>query len=414
MSNNIAKFALSGVAAAVLSANAVAGTVTSDGADIKIKTKGGGLAIETADGAHSVKVGGRIQLDYNQYSDAMQYTNKGDTGSDLFFRRARLYLAGTLFHDWAYKAQFNIGEDDGGSAEDLYIRWQKYSMAKITMGKHKEPYSLNELTSSKYITAMERTASSGLFAPGRNVGISLQGASDFWGYGIGIYDTGDKNAKSAVNWAYTGRAFLSPINSDNAVLHIGVAGTSRNTEDSGLDGESVSQGISKADKVSFAFDDAKSLQSYNVEIAGKIGPVHAQGEYFQGETKADVGEDAKYNGYYGQVGWLITGESRPYKKGVWNKIKPNNKGLGAWELFARLDSVDFDDGGVAAADRNKQTITTVGVNWYPYTNLRFSANYVMNGWSEDLVVLDGGDPAAPTGETEDKGSGFALRAQWFF
>ncbi|MGI9293022.1 MAG: hypothetical protein ACR2PS_03490, partial [Pseudomonadales bacterium] len=63
MQQNALKIA---VLTAVMTAPAVAGTVTSDGADIVIKTKGG-LEINTVDGDYGVKISGRIQLDYNTF-----------------------------------------------------------------------------------------------------------------------------------------------------------------------------------------------------------------------------------------------------------------------------------------------------------------------------------------------------------
>ena len=60
---HFAGFAASALALAI-SAQAFAGTVTTDGADIMIKTKGG-LEVGTTDKAFSFKLGGRIQADYS-------------------------------------------------------------------------------------------------------------------------------------------------------------------------------------------------------------------------------------------------------------------------------------------------------------------------------------------------------------
>lgn len=63
MSSGKRLFALSltTLAAAVASAAAHAGTVTSDGQDLVIKSKGG-LEVGTVDKAYTFKVGGRLQL----------------------------------------------------------------------------------------------------------------------------------------------------------------------------------------------------------------------------------------------------------------------------------------------------------------------------------------------------------------
>ena len=72
---HFAGFAASALALAI-SAQAFAGTVTTDGADIMIKTKGG-LEVGTTDKAFSFKLGGRIQADYSRFDGF--YTKNGNT-----------------------------------------------------------------------------------------------------------------------------------------------------------------------------------------------------------------------------------------------------------------------------------------------------------------------------------------------
>ena len=74
------------VAIAALTAQANAGVVTTDGADIVIKTKGG-FEAKTADGEYGFKIGGRMQLDYNDFdgvtnADAL---DPGTSADDIFF-----------------------------------------------------------------------------------------------------------------------------------------------------------------------------------------------------------------------------------------------------------------------------------------------------------------------------------------
>jgi phosphate-selective porin OprO/OprP len=294
---------------------------------------------------------------------------------------------------------------------------------------------LQELTSSKWVTTVERAAIDDFIAEGRSLGASLQGANNFWGYGIGVYENGDKKDDSGAQlWAVTGRAFLSPINSERALLHVGFGFSSRDSadEDEGdfYDGGTVTQGIKKGNEVAFEVDPAKSQLVYNLEAAGKIGPFHASAEYHQRDTSARKdddtgisGEDASASGYYVQAGWFITGESRTYKKGKWDKIKPNSKGLGAWEIFARFEGLNGDDKGIYEANRNKGTISTIGVTWYANEIVKIMANYVYSDW--DKALAWNGDSDKPllvradsmpgyTGPTETSGQGFAIRAQAAF
>lgn len=408
-----------------------AGTVTSDGKDIVIKTKGG-LEVRTVDNEFTFKIGGRIQAQYDSYQDAMNLIKgEGDTGSNLFIRRARLYVKGDVYRDWAYKIQFNVADSGsgGGTFEDLYIRWKRYSLATITVGKFYEPFSLQQQTSSKWVTSIERSANTTFFAEGRNLGLALRGDDDFGGYEVGVFSNrNQQNTDGAQLWAFTGRGYLSPINSERTLLHIAIAATDRdqNKSQTPITGGRLTQGIKSGDEVQVEATSAlKHRQALNLEAAGKIGSLHGQFEYnFRKTELAGDGKDINNTGWYVQGGWFITGESRPYKRGKWEKIKPNRKGgLGAWELFARLEGFDFDDDNVNANNRNKGNLYIVGVNWYPNEIIRISANYVQSSWDEALAAQEQDGKkflvradSIPdfTGPSDDTGSGFAIRMQAAF
>ena len=110
-----------GLALAISAASAAqAGNVTTSGEDLVIDTDSG-IKVKVSDNSASFQLGGRLQWDY----DATQSDDNGVDTTDFDVRRARLYAKGH-FGDWAYKTQFNVAESDGadgGTAEDLYIRY---------------------------------------------------------------------------------------------------------------------------------------------------------------------------------------------------------------------------------------------------------------------------------------------------
>jgi len=62
---------------------ATAGTVTTDGADLVIKTKGG-LEAATTDKEFSFKLGGRLQADYGMFDG--YYTRNGNSADGAYIR----------------------------------------------------------------------------------------------------------------------------------------------------------------------------------------------------------------------------------------------------------------------------------------------------------------------------------------
>lgn len=328
---------------AATAATAHAGTVTSDGDDIVIKSKGG-LKITSADKSASFQVGGRLQWDY----DATDSDTKGKS-DDFDVRRARLFAKGH-YADWLYKLQFNIAESDGaegGDAEDLYIRYTGFGKAaNITVGKQKEPFGLEQLTSSKDISALERSAMTEYYTPGRSAGIQLHGKGSNWTYGIGVFEADGDGKNDVGNIAMTGRVTFAPVKKDDTVMHLGAGFSSRDADSS-----------------------ADEVDTYNVELAAAFGPFHAQAEYFDSEVGS-----TSYDGYYAQAGWVITGERRPYKDGVFKRVKPANKG-GAWEAVLRYEDGDgkYSDIGLATTDGEQ---TTVGVNYYATEFVRLGLSYM--------------------------------------
>lgn len=338
-----------------------AGTVTSEGDDIIISTKSG-LKVATANGDMSFAVGGRIQWDYSNID-----VNGTNVINDSYIRRARIFFKGHN-KDWAYKAQFNLDDNrgelkrKGGVVEDLYIRYTGFGKAaKITVGKQSSPFGLEELTSSKDISSLERSASTILFAGGRHYGVQVHGAAGMFTYGIGAFEADkaflanndeyiDIVDDDAASIAIVGRVTAAPINENGNVLHFGA-------------------GFIEAPDNSQNF---RLKDVYNIETAGAAGPFHFQAEYFSGT-------DA--NAYYTQAGWVITGENRPYKKGVFKRIKPKGDS-GAWELVTRYNNGSGDFGEFGDVDAKSYLL---GVNYYS-GSVRIGANYTKI--SEDSTGSD--------------------------
>ncbi len=310
---------------------AQAGTVTTDGRDLVINTKGG-LEVHTADGEYQFELGGRLQYDYN-YSEL-----NGNTDEDEFdVRRARLYAAGEI-RDWSWKAQFNIGDNNGGEPEDLYIRYNGWGDgARVTVGRQKMPFGLEELTSSKDISMLERSAITEAYALGRYEGLQFHGVRGNVTYAVAGFED-DEGAEDGFAWA--ARGTWAPVNEAGRVVHFGAAYR----------------------------DMAEDVQAVGVEAAAVTGPFHVQAEYGSSES---FGVDR--DGYYVQAGWIITGESRPYKNGAFKRVKSAG-GLGAWEVVARYEDGDgnYSDVELGATDASAYG---VGLNWYLNDYIRLGVNY---------------------------------------
>ena len=108
-------------------------------------------------------------------------------------------------------------------------------------------------------------------------------------------------------------------------------------------------------------------------------------------------DNAVFDGYYLAASWFLTGETRPFKNGVWKRVKPESS-YGAWEMVTRYSCLD-------AAEKEKGTSAnacTLGVNWHINSTIRVMNNYTY------LWVTD------ESTQTETTGDAVTFRVQCVF
>lgn len=100
----------------------------------------------------------------------------------FFFRRARIYVAGTFAEDFDFKAELDLqGNSLGAStgnlarANELYINWHKYPFANLRMGQLKPAYGAEALASDTNIFTVERSLSSDRLTDGRQLAVAVAG-----------------------------------------------------------------------------------------------------------------------------------------------------------------------------------------------------------------------------------------------
>ena len=105
-------------------------------------------------------------------------------------------------------------------------------VGNVKVGHFKEPFRLEALTSSKYMTFMER----GLpiaFSPERNVGLMLHNSymDNKLSIQAGIFQNGLSDEEQNGNRNITSRISYLPINNNDQLLHLGIGFSSRKNSD---------------------------------------------------------------------------------------------------------------------------------------------------------------------------------------
>lgn len=352
----------------------------------KISTKGK-FEIASADEDFKFRVGGRILVDAAIYDNDI-----ADHGNGSEIRRGRLFASGTLWRVWDYKFEYEFMDSGADGIEDAYLAYTGLDPVEIQGGHFKEPFSLQNLTSSKYVNFIERGLPH-LFTPGRNIGIALNSGGNHWSASAGLFGSGigDPNATNDFDddnegFGVTGRVTYAPINNGNQVLHLGGALSYRHTDQDKMIAfsdrpESHITDVRLVDTGNSMTIDADNFYRYGMEAAWVYDRLTLQGEYMGVSVdRALMGNpDLDFDGYYAEIMWFLTEDHRPYSgsSGKFNAVSPNSVvgkgGYGAWQVGARISNVDLIDGDINGGEEDNLTL---GLNWFPNANLRFSANYI--------------------------------------
>jgi phosphate-selective porin OprO/OprP len=196
-----------------------------------VKEKDGAFTLESANGRNSIQLTGRIHLDYRQNNLDMYDTdfNDRDTASaaDNFeLRRARLGVKGKFAKDFKYEI---VGNLPGTATVDIaYIDYAKFDQAQIRVGKFKQPFGLEQLTSSNNIDFMERSYVDQL-APGKKIGAQVFGEPKTgFTYAGSVFSMNDTEMDATNDKAsFAGRAtlnFSQLAGNKDMITHIGIAG----------------------------------------------------------------------------------------------------------------------------------------------------------------------------------------------
>lgn len=387
--------------------------------------KAGGIKFDDGKKDFTFKLGGRIMWDYDYYDGAYNIVAGQDRGAaQANLRRARLELKGKVYQDWGYNFTYNI---NNSSVNDAAIHYLGFKGHKLSIGQMKEPFGLEELTSSKWISTAERSMFwDSTNADSHNFGFLYHGWSGPFTWSGGLFRTG-RNGQTNVDGddvnSFTGRFTFAPVVGKSNVLHFGVAASKRSSGDSGAAAEELinaSGGVSGVGgNNTLVVQEGAGGELYDgetllgLEILWIGGPFSAQFEYFNRDLDVTTAglSDQSTSAWYLQGTWTLTGESRGYKRktAYADKIKPKGKG-GAWELVAKIDNIEADCGstaqctaaGAAGQDPEVQAVT-LGVNWYANPAVKMTLNYTST--TSDNIVAAG---------AEEDASAILLRTQLAF
>jgi len=384
-----------------------------------------GFGFTTGDGEHSIKLTGRVQTDYrwgdsgDKYQSVTGHDVDTSSSADGFeLRRARFGVQGFMYKDINYKAEWNLV---GGApvVDEAYANFAFYKPIQLTMGRFKQPFSLEQLTSSNSTDFAERSYVDQNGVPAKKLGAMLSGepikgityAASVFQEGFNEVTASDGNGKR-----YAGRltANLAQLgNIKNTVLHFGgayVGGSYQLQPTQSTQSNDSPESVTRATLVGFRTMNRGLSNIYRVQVGGvpvcggstagsgststaacyrsgvpsaysldaeselkgletalAYGPLKLQGEYSWNNTSAvDPLNPTSFAGgevksFYVQSVWNVTGEkwADMYSGGVFKGVKPTNnfKPGGGWgAVQLALRFSQYDAKDMKIAGSNTSTV----------------------------------------------------------
>jgi phosphate-selective porin len=380
--------------------------------------------IRSADGTFQLMPYGYFQTDYRGYR------GDGAPPGTFVIRRARFGFQGNYGKYYDFAVLLDSAAGNGISLRDLYVNVKPIPQFQIQIGQYKEPFAQEELVAVTNIDFVERSLASLLYPAAstayRSPGITIHG--DFSG-GVMQYWLGAFNGKGILAADTTnepeiiGRLRFYPWRKkkNNLFQGLSLGGSVGRARTRGLSNEQ-SFNASLPDNVYTFFPSFPvngKVERYNGEVTWNHGAWAIRTEYDQLlQFRTGVGsEQVGGLGFttlpgviskagYGQVTYLLTGESRPENGtprvkrpffGPSTESSSGARGLGAWELAFRYDRIQAKEPGInqlnisptpgfvpTFAQHTDQI--TGGVNWYLNYWVKYQFNLSVDRLSSPSTI----------------------------
>ncbi len=347
-----------------------------------------GLLLATADNSNQLRVHGYVQADNRMFDGNLH----GETLDTFFFRRIRPLFEGTLCNAIDFRFMPDFGQNNP-QIQEAYVELKTVPVAKLRIGKFKEPIGLEALRSDRELTFAERSLVSDL-VPLRYLGAQVGGIilSQSVEYQVGYFNGSSDGSNGKFEWIRANEAvlrlFVRPfVTTDiSAVQHLGVGLAGSSGEQHGALASLKTMGQSTFFKYSSSVMANGQHNRLSPQAYYYIGPIGVLSEYVlssQEVVNKSITRRVRNQAWQAAGSVVLTGEENEY-----GGVRPRNsfqrvKGfrrLGAVELAFRYSKLQVD-GGAFEFFANPRTAaqqaaaTGLALNWYLNRYLKLVTDY---------------------------------------
>ena len=227
------------------------------------------------------KVTGRVQFDARTVDNSFNAIPDRDSSSvgDTFeIRRARIGVTGSINKDIGYEV---VGNGVGGTTnwiDTAFINYGFNKKAQIRTGRFKQPFSLEELTSSNNIDFMERSYGNQM-VPGKRLGAMMHG-EPMTGltYGVSVYQDGfnEITNQDSIGTKQAARLTLNLAQLNDikdTVLHVGLGYTGGDSKVMPTNSTNIQETVSSSTRatiVAMRSENRGQSNIYRAQIGGDV------------------------------------------------------------------------------------------------------------------------------------------------
>lgn len=384
--------------------------------------------------------------------------------ASAYLNAAKVSLKGRISPEWGYKFSVDFVDEDVDTTttdlvapdgttiasdfeyapkvsrkvavKDANIQFYGFYPFVIAVGR-----MFPDMSISRGEMFLENPAIAGLLPVNRN-GVYISTHGDKWYVSTTLTHSGptSTDSRNKINMTWYRKLAFAPVNTKENVFHVGGSWVTKfpkthqySTTDFNQRPESsigsVLVGTAYLDKI-------KKTDTWMVDVAYSHGPALVAAEYVNTEVKRNGVKNSKFDGWYAQASYVLTGESRSYDMASpsFSDIEPAkpfdmaNKQYGAFEVKYRYSTVNYGNnqldfgsmgmnagtvaqvaylfnktasGTLVTMNGGKMAMHTVGVNWILNNNLLFMVDYSFGKIKNSQVWgafywLDKNTPSATT------------------
>lgn len=370
-------------------------------------TRHNGFFLMSSGGDFFLRMPVLLQSDYRSFPTGQNGADPGVHPNTFILQRVRPMIH---FRLWKYFRGFmtpDLGNGFTGNPNvqgrvqtpDAFGEWDYFSLFRVRVGKFKSPIGLEMLQATQNLSFMERSLTRNLL-PNRDLGAMVWGVYErgLFEYQVGVFN-GVPNANFYQESAATSsgktmeaRVFSRPFleSSIEALRGFGLG--------AGMSWGSVRQNNGQdpmqTETFSYTFFQYRSAVTgdgdrtriapqvaWYYKRVGLLGQYVLSTQHLQNGTGPDV--RTTHEAWSAQASVFLTDDTATFGRvEPRHPLNPSHNQWGAWEVAARYAQLNIDPDTFAfnladpATSVLRAKSTTVGLNWYLNSNVRFEGNFV--------------------------------------